>query len=65
MFALSSDVPLHLIFKVLQPYLLYIVKKICDAVGYSYDFTAWEEKEEHRYLVACNTLPKAWHLFFV
>ena len=45
-----------------QPYLLYIVKKICEAVGYSYDFTAWEEKEEHRYLLICNTLPYAWNM---
>ncbi|MDY2931072.1 MAG: hypothetical protein SOT90_02975 [Muribaculaceae bacterium] len=45
-----------------QPYLLYIVKKICEAVGYSYDFTAWEEKEEHRYLLICNTLPYAWNI---
>lgn len=45
-----------------QPYLLYIVKKICEAVGYTYDFTAWEEKEEHRYLLVCNTLPYAWHM---
>ena len=43
-----------------QPYLLYITKKICEAIGYTYDFTAWEEKEEHRYLLVCNTLPYAW-----
>ena len=45
-----------------QPYLLYIVKKICEAVGYSYDFSAWEENEEHRYLLVCNTLPYAWNM---
>ena len=45
-----------------QPYLLYIVKKICEAVGYSYDFSAWEENEEHRYLLVCNTLPYAWNI---
>ena len=43
-----------------QPYLLYIAKKICEAVGYSCDFSAWLDKEEHRYLLVCNTLPWAW-----
>ena len=43
-----------------QPYLLYITKKICEAVGYRYDFSKWEEKEEYRYLLICNTLPYAW-----
>lgn len=43
-----------------QPYLLYITKKICEAVGYSYDFSKWEDKEEYKYLLICNTLPYAW-----
>lgn len=43
-----------------QPYLLYITKKICEAVGYSYDFSKWEEKEEYKYLLICNCLPWAW-----
>lgn len=43
-----------------QPYLLYIVKKICEALNYTYDFRSWEEREEHRYLLVCNTLPWAW-----
>lgn len=45
-----------------QPYLLYIVKKICEAaeVGYTYDFSAWEEDEKYKYLLICNTLPYAW-----
>ena len=43
-----------------QPYLLYITKKICEAVGYSYDFSQLEEIEEYRYLLICNTLPYAW-----
>ena len=45
-----------------QPYLIYIAKRICEAVGYSYDFSAWEEKEEHKYLLVCNTLPYAWSM---
>ena len=43
-----------------QPYLLYITKKICEAVGYSADFSKWEDKEEYKYLLICNTLPYAW-----
>ena len=43
-----------------QPYLLYIVRKICEAVGYSADLSKWEDKEEYKYLLVCNTLPYAW-----
>lgn len=43
-----------------QPYLLYITKKICEASGYAFDFSKWEEKEEYKYLLICNTLPYAW-----
>ena len=43
-----------------QPYLLYITKKICEVVGYSFDFSKWEDKEEYKYLLICNTLPYAW-----
>ena len=48
-----------------QPYLLYITKKICEALpggGYSYDFSKWEEVEEYKYLLICNTLPHAWYM---
>ena len=45
-----------------QPYLLYIVKKICEQVGYAADFSEWEEHEELRYLLVCNTLPSEWYL---
>ena len=43
-----------------QPYLLYITRRICEAVGYAADFSKWEKKEEYRYLLICNTLPYAW-----
>lgn len=43
-----------------QPYLLYITKKICEAVGYTHDFTKWEETEEYKYLLICNCLTPAW-----
>lgn len=45
-----------------QPYLLYITRKICEAVGYTPDFSKWEEVEEYRYLLVCNTLPYAWYM---
>lgn len=46
------------------PYLIFIAKKICEAIGYSYDFLAWESKEEIRYLLICNTLPETWQSEF-
>ncbi len=45
-----------------QPYLLHIAVAICKAVGYSFDFDAWANKEELRYLLVCNTLPWAWDM---
>lgn len=45
-----------------QPYLLFITKKICEAVGYSFDFSVWEESEELKYILVCNTLPEAWDI---
>ena len=42
-----------------QPYLLYILKRICDKLGYTYDFTELE-KSQYRTLLICNTLPSAW-----
>lgn len=45
-----------------QPYLSYITKKICEAIGYDADFSAWEAKEEYRYLLICNCLPYSWYL---
>lgn len=45
-----------------QPYLLWLTKQICAAVGYSCDLSAWEEHEEYRYLLVCNTIPAAWDM---
>lgn len=42
-----------------QPYLIYLTKLMCDAIGYSYDFAEWEDSP-YRYLIVCNTLPAAW-----
>jgi hypothetical protein len=42
-----------------QPYLLHIAKKICEAVGYTYDFSKWENSDS-RYLLCCNALPAVW-----
>lgn len=45
-----------------QPYLLYITKKICEEVKYSFDFSSWENNDQFKYLIICNTLPGAWGL---
>jgi len=45
-----------------QPFLLYITRKICEAIGYEADFSKWEESEEYHYLLICNTLPFAWYM---
>lgn len=45
-----------------QPYLLHITKKICEAVGYTADLSAWSSQEELKYLLICNTLPYAWDM---
>lgn len=44
-----------------QPYLLFIARRICDAIGYEYDFSEWEESG-YRYLIICNTLPASWDM---
>lgn len=42
-----------------QPYLIVIAKRICDAVGYTYNFDDWEASD-YRHLIICNTLPSSW-----
>lgn len=42
-----------------QPYLLYILKKICEDIGYTGDFSAIEQTD-FKYLLICNTLPYTW-----
>ena len=42
-----------------QPYLLYILKRICQQLGYSFDFSELENSQ-YRYLLICNTLPATW-----
>ena len=45
-----------------QPYLIYLLEQICNAVGYSYDFSKLMDSQ-YRYLIVCNTLPYAWKCF--
>ena len=45
-----------------QPYLLHILKKICQVVQYDYNFSELE-LSEYRYLLICNTLPDAWEAY--
>lgn len=42
-----------------QPYLIRIAQKICEAIGYTCDFSDWEASD-YRYLIICNTLPYTW-----
>lgn len=42
-----------------QPYLIVIAKRICDAIGYEYDFAEWEQSQL-RHIIICNTLPGVW-----
>ncbi len=45
-----------------QPYLLDITKRICNAVGYEFDFNSWEAHASLRHLLICNALPYAWDI---
>ena len=42
-----------------QPFLLYILNKVCEQVGYTGDFSAIKGTV-YRYLLICNTLPATW-----
>jgi hypothetical protein len=44
-----------------QPYLIFIAKQICRAIGYTFDFSQWENSSEINLLI-CNTLPAAWDI---
>ena len=43
-----------------QPYLLFITKKICEAIGYGFDFSQWENSSM-RFVIICNAVPAAWN----
>ena len=42
-----------------QPNLLWLTKQICEALGYGYDFSSWENSD-YKYLLVVNTLPYTW-----
>ena len=44
-----------------QLYLIEATRRICKAIGYTCDLSAWAEKEEYNYLLICNTLPYSWY----
>lgn len=46
------------------PYLIFIAKRICDAMGFSYDFSVWENNDILNRILLCNTLPASWNLGF-
>jgi len=41
-----------------QPNLLWLTRKICEALGYAHDFSLWEQSD-YRYLLLLNTTPYA------
>ena len=43
-----------------QPYLIYLLMQICNALGYSYDFSRLMNSQ-YKFLIVCNTLPYAWN----
>ncbi|MBQ0073535.1 MAG: hypothetical protein KBT34_05030 [Prevotella sp.] len=45
-----------------QPYLIYILKKICSNLGYTGDFHEIENSK-YKYLLILNTLPPAWKVY--
>ena len=45
-----------------QPYLIHIVRRICEAVGYTCDLSEWEADSVLNALLVCNTLPDAWEV---
>ncbi|MBO4722479.1 MAG: hypothetical protein J5629_06055, partial [Muribaculaceae bacterium] len=42
-----------------QPNLLWLTKKICNSLGYTYDFSIWENSI-YKYLFVMNTTPYVW-----
>lgn len=45
-----------------QMFLIDIVSKICDAVGYKCDLSEWMEHPWMKNILVCNTLPAAWEI---
>ena len=45
-----------------QPYLTYIIEKICLAVNYTPDISKLSQNLQTRYMLICNTLPDVWDL---
>lgn len=45
-----------------MPYLIVIAKRICDAIGYTYDFNDWENSR-FKNLLCCNVVPASWRQF--
>lgn len=41
------------------PYVIDMAKKICNAVGLTYDFSAWEQSKWND-LLLCNAVPSTW-----
>lgn len=46
------------------PYLLFITKKICEALGMTANFVEWEKHDIKSKILVCNTLPSSWNVGF-
>ena len=44
-----------------QTWLIFIAKRICSEIGYTCNFSEWENSEL-KYLLVCNTLPGSWDM---
>lgn len=44
-----------------MPYMLEIAKRVAEAIGFSADFSPWEETQ-WRWLLCCSALPWAWNM---
>ncbi len=42
-----------------MPFLIRVAERICDAIGFSHDFSRWEGSR-WRYLIVCNAVPYTW-----
>lgn len=44
-----------------MPYLLVVAERICEAIGFSHDFSEWRQSD-FRHLVVCNVMPESLRL---
>lgn len=45
-----------------HPYLLYLTERLCNAVGYTYNFNEWRANPWLSRIVVCNSIPATWDI---